>query len=474
MFGKLNDKYWLIPTVTTTEREALTATNGMLVYDTTLSKFYSYQNGAWIQTISSGGSAAWGDITGTLSEQTDLQDALDTKASATDLNNHTSNTNNPHSVTATQADALKRDGSNANSDITLDGYSINAKSFHTKGTGGTGHVGLKHQASDATAGGGETSIFAGSDGELYYKNDGNAVAQIASRTWVSAQGFITNIVTALGYTPENTANKTDTISGNTTSSTKYLSAKGVYDWVISLGYITSSALSGYLTSATAAATYQVILTASNFGSFLTGLTGKTTPVDADEIGIVDSAASNVAKKLTWANLKATLKNYFDTLYAPKHFLINTTQTTVQGTATELKACSIEIPANWFAVGSGMSVSSFASKSAQTANDSWQHAIYLNSSDSLSGAVFLGYFQPSNLQRWNGLERSGFVFTSNTNLQSISTASVNTDVSALSSTLTNYTVPNITSTMYLIIGLKHIGSSQADTLTHLKTVVYRET
>jgi hypothetical protein len=427
MFGKLNDKYWLVPTVTTTEREALTATNGMLVYDTTLSKFYSYQNGAWIQTISSGGSAAWGDITGTLSNQTDLQDALDAKASATDLNNHTSNTNNPHSVTATQADALKRDGSNANSDVTLDDYSINAKSFHAKGTGGAGHVGLKHQASDATAGGGETSVFAGSDGELYYKNDGNAVAQIASRSWVSG-----------------------------------------------LGYITSSALSGYLTSATAAATYQVILTASNFGSFLTGLTGKTTPVDDDEIGIVDSAASNVAKKLTWANLKATLKTYFDTLYAPKHFLINTTQTTVQGTATELKACSIQIPANWFSVGSGMSVSSFASKSAQTANDNWQHAIYLNSSDSLSGAVFIGYFQPSNLQRWNGLERSGFVFTSSTNLQSISTASVNTDVAALSSTLTNYTVPNITSTMYLIIGLKHTGSSQADTLTHLKTVVYRET
>lgn len=43
-------------------------------------------------------------------------------------------------------------------------------------------------------------------------------------------------------------------------------------------------------------------------------TGKTTPVDADELGLVDSAASNVLKKLTWANLKATLKTYFDTLY----------------------------------------------------------------------------------------------------------------------------------------------------------------
>jgi hypothetical protein len=41
---------------------------------------------------------------------------------------------------------------------------------------------------------------------------------------------------------------------------------------------------------------------------------KATPVDADELGIVDSAASNVLKKLTWANLKATLKTYLDTLY----------------------------------------------------------------------------------------------------------------------------------------------------------------
>ncbi len=41
---------------------------------------------------------------------------------------------------------------------------------------------------------------------------------------------------------------------------------------------------------------------------------KATPVDADEVPLVDSAASNVLKKLTWANLKATLKTYFDGLY----------------------------------------------------------------------------------------------------------------------------------------------------------------
>lgn len=42
---------------------------------------------------------------------------------------------------------------------------------------------------------------------------------------------------------------------------------------------------------------------------------KATPVDADEFGLLDSAASFTLKKLTWANLKAAVKTYFDTLYA---------------------------------------------------------------------------------------------------------------------------------------------------------------
>jgi hypothetical protein len=43
-------------------------------------------------------------------------------------------------------------------------------------------------------------------------------------------------------------------------------------------------------------------------------TSKATPVDADELPLVDSAASNGLKKLTWANLKATIKSYLDTFY----------------------------------------------------------------------------------------------------------------------------------------------------------------
>lgn len=43
---------------------------------------------------------------------------------------------------------------------------------------------------------------------------------------------------------------------------------------------------------------------------LNAATGKTTPVDADTLPLIDSAASNVLKKLTWANLKTTLSALF--------------------------------------------------------------------------------------------------------------------------------------------------------------------
>lgn len=47
----------------------------------------------------------------------------------------------------------------------------------------------------------------------------------------------------------------------------------------------------------------------------TNLTAKTTPIDADVVLMGDSAASNVTKKLTWANLKATILSSFGAMIA---------------------------------------------------------------------------------------------------------------------------------------------------------------
>ncbi|HET8708123.1 MAG TPA: hypothetical protein VFM46_17590, partial [Pseudomonadales bacterium] len=52
------------------------------------------------------------------------------------------------------------------------------------------------------------------------------------------------------------------------------------------------------------------ITPTTEGALINGASAKTTPADADLIGLVDSAASYVLKKLTWANLKAALSSVF--------------------------------------------------------------------------------------------------------------------------------------------------------------------
>lgn len=60
------------------------------------------------------------------------------------------------------------------------------------------------------------------------------------------------------------------------------------------------------------------------------LASKTTPADADQLLITDSAAGNVGKSLTWANLKATLLAYFDTQYKEQIAIIENQQTSGTG------------------------------------------------------------------------------------------------------------------------------------------------
>ena len=54
--------------------------------------------------------------------------------------------------------------------------------------------------------------------------------------------------------------------------------------------------------------------AANIASSTHGVAAKTTLVDADEFGLVDSAAANALKKMTWSDLKAALDMYFSTYY----------------------------------------------------------------------------------------------------------------------------------------------------------------
>ena len=106
---------------------------------------------------------------------------------------------------------LDLDGGNANQDIDIDGFGLNAKHFKVNGTAGAGHIGLKHQSANISASASESSIGADSVGDPVWKNDGGAIDKL-----------------------ELQSNKTGTVTGNEASTSKYLTVKGVYDWAVAL------------------------------------------------------------------------------------------------------------------------------------------------------------------------------------------------------------------------------------------------
>lgn len=81
-------------------------------------------------------------------------------------------------------------------------------------------------------------------------------------------------------------------------------------------------------------------------AMIVAATSKATPVDADLLALVDSEASNVLKKLTWANVKATLKTYFDTLYqaAGSYLTSSDIGTSVQG--YDVDTAKLDVDQSW--------------------------------------------------------------------------------------------------------------------------------
>jgi len=113
------------------------------------------------------------------------------------------------------------------------------------------------------------------------------------------------------FTNSNTASRTYTFpdrDGTIADGTDITAAKNRANHT---GTQTASTISDFNSAALAAAPAE---TTTTTGALINGATDKSTPVDADYIGLMDSAASNILKKLSWSNIKATLKTYFDGLY----------------------------------------------------------------------------------------------------------------------------------------------------------------
>ena len=95
----------------------------------------------------------------------------------TNLLNHLSNTSNPHSTTATQVDALQRDGSNANSNINIGEYSFKAGQFELDQTP-TGTAGVAITRWNDSIGSTETTL---KGGNVVLKNGVDLVARIVNK-----------------------------------------------------------------------------------------------------------------------------------------------------------------------------------------------------------------------------------------------------------------------------------------------------
>ena len=194
----------------------------------------------------------------------------------------------------------------------------------------------------------------------------------------------------LGYVAENAANKTDNMTGNESNSTKYLSAKGVYDYLIGMTWLTDTI----------------------FGTWINARTAKTTPVDADMIPLMDSADSNKTKKLSWANFKATLKTYFDGLYNAKADYIKLTSAYTLASSTSLQKL--------FNVGSG---SGGAYNAGANRTIAFECEFFLTGLSSSSGDLSFGVLGTAGISAINYFA----IGSKNTALSAIASASVSSQV-----------------------------------------------
>lgn len=75
----------ILASLSTAQRDLIPPINGMIIYNTTTNTFQKYENGAWANVSPSVASVAWGTITGTLTDQSDLATVLAAKLTASGL-----------------------------------------------------------------------------------------------------------------------------------------------------------------------------------------------------------------------------------------------------------------------------------------------------------------------------------------------------------------------------------------------------
>lgn len=172
-----------------------------------------------------------------------------------------------------------------------------------------------------------------------------ALSGYATQAWVTAQGYITNVITALGYTPENQANKKTTLADNSdtfypsqkavktavdakqdalgftpenvankstsvttdlASNTKYPSVKAVYDWAVAT-FTTTAAVASQITTALSGYATQAYVTSQGYITNVITALGYTPANKAGETFTGSISATNLSGTNTGDETQTTIK-----------------------------------------------------------------------------------------------------------------------------------------------------------------------
>lgn len=196
---------------------------------------------------------------------------------------------------------------------------------------------------------------------------------------------------------------------------------------------------------------------------------------------------NVANKTTNINGAAgtypdtpTVKNYVDNqiVLQNRFRLVSiSTDDSISITATPNPTILVTHTINGgiYKNGDGLKFEAWGQKNGQSTNTNWVIDVYINTTNSLSGATKLTNYVPfAPATRFGGTSRYSGLFKTNNLLISNTVFSQNNDITGGANNQNNLSVAiNPANTFYIFIVGQFTGASQVDTLRHFKSTIIQE-
>ncbi len=342
----------------------------------------------------------------------------------------------------------------ATQDVDLDTNGLNTKFVKIEGTAGAGHLNLKHQSSNATAGGQQTALFAGSDGELYYKNDGLTLQQIASRFYTDSkvEDAIVNGVTTIAPS-QNAVFDALALKANLTQVGNLLREEFTFS-----GSQTFTLANNYGQVYSVEVQGQGALSNSQYALVSPNQITINDTLDSDDyiVVIYSNAIAGIQPYYSQAEVDALLSLKSNSNQTPRTWKSGIDGVTVANTTTITPTYTQLIPANTFTSGDVVELL-FRSTSPGAKTSASNNYIYVNTTNNLSGTpIQIGILTGGATTRTIQLERALAIKGATTRvINSAGTTATDTGISAAMTTLTiNWAIDQ-----YIIFAIGHTVNDQ---------------